>query len=94
MENSLDLTESDRWWLLLTNPLANIFGNITEIDWKNIEPIVTWVVSILISVGIWLELSRASVLWATILSLGTLALVRPLVWWFTLLVLVLTGHAD
>ncbi|GET44060.1 hypothetical protein [Microseira wollei] len=94
MENSLDLTESDRWWLLLTNPLANIFGNISEIDWSNIEPIVTWVVSILISVGIWLELSRVSVLWATILSLGTLALVRPFVRWLTLLVLILTGHVD
>src|SRR4028119_984125 len=52
IENSLGLTDFDRIWLFLTNPLANLFGNITEIDWDNIIHILSWVVAIIIAAEI------------------------------------------
>ena len=98
IENSLGLTDFDRIWLLLTNPLANIFGNITEIDWNNIEPILNWVVAISISVAIgwrFMQTPRVGSRFAGfILIVAISILIRPIVWWFTVLVVMLTGHAD
>ena len=98
IENSLGLTDFDRIWLFLTNPLANLFGNITEIDWDNIIPILTWVVAILIAAALGLHFMQTprvgSRFAGFILIVPISILIRPIVWWFTLLVLVLTGHAD
>jgi hypothetical protein len=98
IENSLGLTDFDRIWLLLTNPLANIFGNITEIDWNNITPILNWVVAISISVAIgwrFMQTPRVGSRFAGfILIVAISILIRPIVWWFTQLVLMITGHAD
>ncbi|MGL5064040.1 MAG: hypothetical protein ACRC62_28975 [Microcoleus sp.] len=99
IENSLGLTDFDRIWLILTNPLANLFGNITEIDWNNITPILNWVVAILIAVPLslqFMQIPRVGLRFAgfiLIVPISTI-LIRPIVWWFTLLVLIVTGHAD
>lgn len=93
VENPLDLTEFDRWWVLLNNPLANFFGNISEIDWDRLLGILPWVISSLIGVGIWLDLRRVSILTATLLSPLALVL-TPVIGWFTALVLILTGQVD
>jgi len=98
IENSLGLTDFDRIWLFLTNPLANLFGNITEIDWDNIIPILNWVVTILIAAALGLHFMQTPRVWLRfagfILIVPISILIRPIVWRFTLLVLVLTGHAD
>ena len=98
IENSLGLTDFDRIWLFLTNPLANLFGNITEIDWDNITPILSWVVAILIAAALGLHFMQTprvgSRFAGFILIVPISILIRPIVWWFTLLVLILTGHAD
>jgi hypothetical protein len=98
IENSLGLTDFDRIWLFLTNPLANLFGNITEIDWDNIIPILSWVVAILIAAALGLHFMQTprvgSRFAGFILIVPISILIRPIVGWFTLLVLILTGHAD
>jgi hypothetical protein len=98
IENSLGLTDFDRIWLFLTNPLANLFGNITEIDWENIISILSWVVAILIAAALGLHFMQTprvgSRFAGFILIVPISILIRPIVWWFTALVLVLTGHAD
>jgi len=91
IENSLGLTDFDRIWLFLTNPLANLFGNITEIDWDNITPILSWVVAILIAAALGLHFMQTprvgSRFAGFILIVPISILIRPIVWWFTLLVL-------
>ena len=98
IENSLGLTDFDRIWLFLTNPLANLFGNITELDWNTITPILSWVVSILIAVALGLQFMQTprvgSRFAGFILIVPISILIRPIVEWFTLLVLILTGHVD
>ena len=98
VENSLGLTDFDRIWLFLTNPLANLFGNITEIDWNNITPILSWVVAILIAAALGLHFMQTprvgSRFAGFILIVPISILIRPIVWWFTGLVLILTGHVD
>jgi hypothetical protein len=98
IENSLGLTDFDRIWLFLTNPLANLFGNITEIDWDNITPILSWVVAILIAAALGLHFMQTprvgSRFAGFILIVPISILIRPIVWWFTGLVLILTGHVD
>jgi hypothetical protein len=98
IENSLGLTDLDRIWLFLTNPLANLFGNITEIDWNNITPILSWVVAILIAAALGLQFMQTPMVGSRfagfILIVPISILIRPIVWWFTGLVLILTGHAD
>ncbi len=98
IENSLGLTDFDRIWLFLTNPLANLFGNITEIDWDNITPILNWVVAILIAAALGLHFMQTprvgSRFAGFILIVPISILIRPIVWRFTGLVLILTGHAD
>src|SRR4028119_304804 len=98
IENSLGLTDFDRIWLFLTNPLANLFGNITEIDWDNITRILNWVVTILIAAALGLHFMQTPRVWLRfagfILIVPISILIRPIVWRFTLLVLILTGHAD
>lgn len=98
IENSLGLTDFDRIWLFLTNPLANLFGNITEIDWNNITPILSWVVAILIAAALGLHFMQTPRVWSRfagfILIVPISILIRPIVWWFTGVVLILTGHVD
>jgi len=98
IENSLGLTDFDRIWLFLTNPLANLFGNITEPDWNNIAPILSWVVAILIAAALGLHFMQTprvgSRFAGFILIVPISILITPIVWWFTLLVLILTGHVD
>jgi len=97
IENSLGLTDFDRIWLFLTNPLANLFGNITEIDWDNIIPILTWVVAILIAAALVhsMQTPRVGSRFAGFILIVPISiLITPIVWWFTLLVLIVTGHAD
>jgi hypothetical protein len=98
IENSLGLTDFDRIWLFLTNPLANLFGNITEIDWDNITPILSWVVAIIIAAALGLHFMQTPRVWSRfagfILIVPISILIRPIVWWFTGLVLLLTGHLD
>ena len=98
IENSLGLTDFDRIWLFLTNPLANLFGNITEIDWNKITPILSWVVAILIAAALGLHFMQTprvgSRFAGFILIVPISILIRPIVWWFTGLVLILTGHVD
>jgi hypothetical protein len=98
IENSLGLTDLDRIWLFLTNPLANLFGNITEIDWNNITPILSWVVAILIAAALGLHFMQTprvgSRFAGFILIVPISILITPIVWWFTGLVLLLTGHVD
>lgn len=98
IENSLGLTDFDRIWLFLTNPLANLFGNITEIDWDNITPILSWVVAILIVAALGLHFMQTprvgSRFAGFILIVPISILIRPIVWWFTAVVLILTGHVD
>ena len=98
VENSLGLTDFDRIWLFLTNPLANLFGNITEIDWNNITPILDWVVAILIAAALGLHFMQTprvgSRFAGFILIVPISILIRPIVWWFTGVVLILTGHVD
>ncbi|MBD0313174.1 MAG: hypothetical protein ICV86_09880 [Microcoleus sp. T3-bin5] len=98
VENSLGLTDFDRIWLFLTNPLANIFGKMTENDWDNITPILSWVVAILIAAALGLQFMQTprvgSRLAGFILIVPISILIQPIVWWFTGLVLILTGHVD
>ncbi|MEG4518444.1 MULTISPECIES: hypothetical protein [unclassified Microcoleus] len=98
IENSLGLTDFDRIWLFLTNPLANLFGNITEMDWNNITPILSWVVAILIAAALGLHFMQTprvgSRFAGFILIVPISILIRPIVGWFTLLVLILTRHVD
>ena len=98
IENSLGLTDFDRIWLFLTNPLANIFGKMTENDWDNIMPILSWVVAILIAAALGLQFMQTprvgSRFAGFILIVPISILITPIVWWFTLLVLLLTGHVD
>jgi hypothetical protein len=100
VENSLGLTQSDRFWLMLTNPLANIFGNITEIDWDKITPILTMSISILAGIAIGLDLMQfsetRSILpyFKVFLAIPIALLLQPAVLSFVNLVLILTGHAD
>ena len=98
IENSLGLTDFDRIWLFLTNPLANLFGNITENDWDNITPILSWVVAILIAAALGLHFMQTPTVGSRfagfILIVPISILIRPIVWRFTLLVLIVTGHAD
>ncbi len=98
VENSLGLTDFDRIWLFLTNPLANLFGNITEIDWDYIIPILSGVVAILIAAALGLHFMQTprvgSRFAGFILIVPISILIRPIVWWFTLLVLIVTGHLD
>ena len=98
IENSLGLTDFDRIWLFLTNPLANLFGNITELDWNNITPLLSWVVAILIAAALGLHFMQTprvgSRFAGFILIVPISILIRPIVWWFTGLVLILTGHVD
>ncbi|MEG4580175.1 hypothetical protein QUA71_11260 [Microcoleus sp. MON1_C5] len=98
IENSLGLTDFDRIWLFLTNPLANLFGNITEPDWDNITPILSWVVAILIAAALGLHFMQTprvgSRFAGFILIVPISILIQPIVWWFTGLVLILTGHVD
>ena len=98
IENSLGLTDFDRIWLFLTNPLANLFGNITEIDWNYIIPILSWVVAILITAALGLhkvQTPRVGSRFAGfILIVRRSILITPIVGWFTVLVLILTGHVD
>jgi hypothetical protein len=98
IENSLGLTDFDRIWLFLTNPLANLFGNITEMDWNNITPILSWVVAIIIAAALGLQFMQTprvgSRFAGLILIVPISILIRPIVWWFTLVVLILTRHVD
>ena len=98
IENSLGLTDFDRIWLFLTNPLANIFGNMIESDWNNITPILSWVVAILIAAALGLQFMQTprvgSRFAGFILIVPISILITPIVWWFTLLVLLETGHVD
>ena len=98
IENSLGLTDFDRIWLFLTNPLANIFGNMIESDWDNITPILSWVVAILIAAALGLHFMQTPRVWSRfagfILIVPVSILIRPIVWWFTGVVLILTGHVD
>jgi len=98
IENSLGLTDFDRIWLFLTNPLANIFGNMIESDWDNITPILSWVVAILIAAALGLQFMQTPRVWSRfagfILIVPISILIRPIVWWFTDVVLILTGHVD
>ena len=97
IENSLGLTDFDRIWLFLTNPLANLFGNITEIDWNNIIPILTLVVAILIAAALvqFMQTPRVGSRFAGFILIVQISiLITPIVWWFTLLGLLVTGHVD
>jgi len=98
IENSLGLTDFDRIWLFLTNPLANLFGNITERDWENITPILNWVVTILIGAALGLQFMQTPRVWLRfagfILIVPISILIIPIVGRFTLLLLLLTGHVD
>ena len=98
IENSLGLTDFDRIWLFLTNPLANLFGNITESDWNNITPILSWVVAILIAAALGLHFMQTprvgSRFAGFILIVPISILIRPIVEWFTYVVLILTLHVD
>lgn len=96
IENSLGLTDFDRIWLFLTNPLANLFGNITEIDWNYIIPILSWVVAILIAAALgldFMETPRGGSRFAGFI-LPISILITPIVLWFTVLGLLVTGHVD
>ena len=98
IENSLGLTDFDRIWLFLTNPLANLFGNITEIDWNKITPILSWVVAILIAAALGLHFMQTP--WVGLRFAGFILivpisiLITPSVESFIVLVLLLTGHVD
>src|SRR4028119_184721 len=96
--NSLGLTNFDLIWLFLTNPLANLFGNITEIDWGYITPILSWVVAILIAAALdldFMQTPRVGSRFAGFLIIVQISiLITPIVWLFTLLVLLQTGHVD
>ncbi|MEG4009382.1 hypothetical protein QUA41_09970 [Microcoleus sp. Pol11C1] len=98
IENSLGLTDFDRIWLFLTNPLANIFGNMIESDWDNITPILSWVVAILIAAALgvqFMQTPRVGSRFAGLILIVPISiLITPIVWCFTLLVLILTGHVD
>jgi hypothetical protein len=100
VENSLGLTQFDQFWLMLTNSLANIFGNITEIDWDKITPILTMPISILAGIAIGLDLMQfsetRSILpyFKVFLAIPIALLLQPAVLSFVNLVLILTGHAD
>ena len=98
IENSLGLTDFDRIWLFLTNPLANLFGNITEIDWYYIIPILSWVVAILIAATLdldFMQTPRVGSRFAGFIIIVQISiLITPILWWFTVLVLLQTGHVD
>ena len=99
IENSLGLTDFDRIWLFLTNPLANLFGNITELDWDIITPILSWVVAILIAAALGLQFMqtpRVGSRFAGFILIVPISIliITPIVWWFTLSVLIETGHVD
>jgi hypothetical protein len=98
IENSLGLTDFDRIWLVLTNPLANLFGNMIESDWHNITPILSWVVAILIAAALGLQFMQTPMVGSRfagfILIVPISILITPIVLWFTTLVLLLTGHVD
>lgn len=98
IENSLGLTDFDRIWLFLTNPLANLFGNITEIDWNYIIPILSWVVAILIAAPLrldFMQTPRVGSRFAGFIQIVQISiLITPIVWWFTVLLLLRTGHVD
>jgi hypothetical protein len=93
IKDSLDLTAFDRIWILLNNPLANIFGNINELDWDSLIKILPWLISFLLCVGIWLDLRKLSVSTAILFGLGFLFLVPFFERLVTRIVLIM-GHVD
>lgn len=93
VEDSLELTAFDRLWLLLNNPLANIFGNISELDWNPLMKILPWVISSLFGVGIWLDFRKLSMSKAILFGLTTLFL-TPFFERLVLGLVVITGHVD
>lgn len=92
--DTLGLTQFDRWWILLNNPLANLFGNLSESEWDRLELILAWIVSILTGVGIWLDWKRWSLPIATLFSLVTVPLMTPVVRWCLGLLVWFSGHVD
>lgn len=93
LDTPLALTEIDRFWILINNPLANIFGNISELDWNTLDKILAWVISSLLGLGLWLDFRKASASLAILLSLIPLFL-NPLTHWLVLLSIIVTGHVD
>lgn len=93
VEESLNLTAGDRLWILLENPLANIFGNISELDWNAMDKIVPWAIAALFSLGIWLDFRKLSVSLAILFSSIPLFL-TPFLKWLVPVVLLITGHLD
>lgn len=69
-----------------------------ESDWNKITPILSWVVAILIAAALGLHFMQTprvgSRFAGFILIVPISILIRPIVEWFTAVVLILTGHVD